>query len=61
MTVMAIWSKLGGNFLKYLFGTAIGGPIGSALVSYDDNVTGRASSNDKWYTKVVKGFNNHSC
>lgn len=55
---MSIWKDLGLRFLKYLAGGVLGGPIGSALVSYDDNATGRASENDKWYTKVVKGFNN---
>lgn len=55
---MSIWKDLGSRFLKYLSGGVLGGPIGSALASYDDNATGRASENDKWYTKVVKGFNN---
>lgn len=55
---MSVWKSLGSRFLKYLFGGLLGGPIGSALVSYDDDATGRASEGDKWYTKVVKGFNN---
>lgn len=55
---MGIWKQLFGNFAKYALGSIFGGPIGSALVSYDDNATGRASENDKWFTKLVKGFNN---
>lgn len=55
---MGIWNSIWKNLGKHGLSAIFAPLIGNALTEYDNDYTGRASADDKWYTKVVKGLNN---
>lgn len=55
---MSIWKSIWKNLGKHGLSAIFAPILGNALTEYDNDYTGRASEDDKWYTKFVKGLNN---